>query len=570
MKMFRNTWQKLPVLLIALSLLLGLAACGQPTPTEAPSVEEPSGDVEEPAPAADEPVVVEPAEEEQVLRIAVQYHFDELSPLTGGGAPSCYLSIWWASPMYFDSAGEIHPYVFNSWESNDDFTVWTFGIDPDAVFSDGSPITAEDVKGTWDLTAVPTMRHQRVSLYFSNVVGFGDVTSGAATEMSGIVAKDASTIEVTLASPDPVYYQRIASVLISPAKASQIVDSDGNEILEWWHPKNGVLTTGPFMPETMDLDNQEVVFVRNPNFWLAEPILDKVIMTSVVDPQVAITMFQNDELDAIAEILAPNLTDAVGEAFLQGPVMARSQQFWLNWSKPPLDDINVRRALIMAVDPQGVFSAAFAEGGAPGIAVENLLGCLDMDVDYTTPTYDPEAAKAALAESSYGSADNLPTIYFVGISQSSHELAAQYIAEQWRQVLGIEQVEMKASYDDYSGPDQERIQIFRDDAGARFPDAVSFLMGIIHSSSGVAQGKMGGYSNPEVDRLLEEAYVLASDDPRRNELAMEAEQVFLEDYMFIPYFHHNLARNAMPWLENWEHNLDWQVVEPWKVSVTPH
>jgi peptide/nickel transport system substrate-binding protein len=547
--MFRKSWQKPIVLWIALCLLLALTACGQATPTETPSTEEPP--------------------EEQVLHIAVQYHFDELSPLHGGGAPAFWIGMWWASPMYFDRDGELHPYVFNEWENNDDYTVWTFHIDPSAVFSDGSPITADDVKGTWDLCAVPTTRHQRVSLFFANVVGYEDVTSGASTQMSGIVVKDASTVEVTLASPDPVYDQRIASALISPVKASQAVGPDGQEVQEWWHPKNGVLTTGPFMPETMDIDGQEVVFVRNPNFWIAEPKLDKVILTSVTDSQTLITMFQNGEMDAISELLTPTLKQDLGEEFIEGPLMPRTQAFWLDATKPPLDDINVRQALIFSVDQEEVFAVSFPEG--PGAPVKTLLDPFEgLDIDYEYYTYDPEAAKAALAESSYGSADNIPALYMVGISQASIELAAQYIAEQWRQVLGIEQVEMKASYDDYSGPDQERIQIFRDDAGARFPDVTSYLMGVIHSSSGVAQGKMGGYSNPEVDRLLEEAYVIPPSDPRRNELAIEAQEVFFEDYMFIPYFHFNLPRNAMPWVENWEQNLDWQVVEPWNVSIASH
>jgi peptide/nickel transport system substrate-binding protein len=225
--------------------------------------------------------------------------------------------------------------------------------------------------------------------------------------------------------------------------------------------------------------------------------------------------------------------------------------------------------LITSIDPVGVVQAAFPQG--PGQAVKTLLDAIPgLEADYEYYAYDPEAAKAALAASSYGSADNLPTIYFVGISAASHELAAQYIAEQWRQILGIQGVEMKGGMDEYSGPDQGRIQIFRDDTGSQFPDAVSYLKGTAYSGSGNAQGKMGGYTNTEVDRLLDEGAMIPPDDPQRNEMALEAQWLFFEDFMFIPYYNQNMPRTAMPWVLNWNKNMDWQVVEPWNVDLAEH
>ena len=547
-------------------MVASLVACA-PTPTEAPPVEEP---VKATEPPEAEVETEEPAaEEETVLRIAVGAAFNDLSPLRGGGHPVFWLSMWWASPMYYDSEGTLHAYVFSSWQANDDFTVWTFSIDPEAVFSDGSPITAQDVKATWDLCAVPTTKHQRVGLFFTGVEGYEEVINGDAKQMSGIVAVDDSTVEVTLKAPDPVFFKRVASNLIPPVKSSQAVGPDGEEVFEWWRPENGVVTSGPFMPISIDLDKSEAVFAKNPYFWMGEPKIDKVILTAVLDAQTAITLFQSGELDAINELFTPTLVDELGEEFVSGPMIPRGHQFWLDGSKEPTNDINVRKAMILSLDPDKVFEAAFPQG--PGQSVHQLLVAVEgVDPDYVWYEPDIQAAQDALAASSYGSAENLPKLFFVGISQASHELAAQYIAEQWRQNLGIEQVEMKAAFDEYSGPDQERIQIFRDDAGARFPDPVAYLMGTIHSSSGPAQRKMGGYCNPEVDRLLEEAATMSADDPERLELALQAHELYLEDYMFIPYYFQNIPRYAMPWVKNWSKNLDWQVVEPWNVFIEPH
>ena len=168
-----------------------------------------------------------------------------------------------------------------------------------------------------------------------------------------------------------------------------------------------------------------------------------------------------------------------------------------------MDDINVRKALIMSVNPEELALAAFPDG--PFTAATQILNKVPgVDPNFKKYPFDPEAAKAALAASKYKDASRLPKIMFVGISTPTHEAAAQYIAEQWRKILGIQGIEMKPAIETYSGPDQKSVQIFRDDVGTRVPDAVSYLMGSIYSKSGNARNKLGGYKNDKIDALLEE------------------------------------------------------------------
>ena len=126
---------------------------------------------------------------------------------------------------------------------------------------------------------------------------------------------------------------------------------------------------------------------------------------------------------------------------------------------------------------------------------------------------------------------------------------------------------MKPQFDDFSGPDKANIQIYRDDVGTRVPDIVSYLQGSISSTCGNAINKMGGYNNPEVDRLLNEAGVLGVDDPNRILLAQEANRLFREDWAFIPWDITPTSAFAMPWVENAGRNIDWQVVEPWSITI---
>lgn len=502
----------------------------------------------------------------QVLNIAHPTLTQSWSPLLGGGHAVRWQSLMWAAPMYFDKAGVLQPYVLSKAEPDAKFAVWTLTINPKAVFSDGSPITAADVKGTWDLCAVPATKHQRADLFLGGVQGFSEVTSGAKKAMSGIVIKDASTVVVTLSTSDPIFDQKIATALIPPVKISQVLDANGNEKNEWWHPKNKVVVSGPFMPQTIDLDQGIVTLVPNPKFFGPAPKLSKIVITSVNDASTATLMLQTGKMDAHTELITPTIIEDLGADFVAGPPLAKGQQFWFDATKAPMDDINVRKALLMCINPVDLAKAAFPLGPYT-VATQILNKVSGVDPAFTKYPYDPEGAKKALAASKYKEGRLLPKIMFVGISTPTHEAAAQYMAEQWRQILGVQAVEMKADLDTYSGPDQKSVQIFRDDVGTRVPDAVSYLLGSIHSSSGNARGKMGGYNNPKVDALLDEAKTKGVKDPGRNKGAQEAQRIFREDYMFIPYYYDVMSKWAMPWVMNFDKNDDWQVIEPWNVYI---
>ncbi|MGQ9599140.1 MAG: ABC transporter substrate-binding protein [Anaerolineae bacterium] len=538
---------------------VALAGC---RPTEAP----PSA-TEVPTVPAPTVAPTEAPKVEQILRMLHDRDERDWSPFRGGGGHTRMLSVWWTPPAYYDGDGKLHPALFAEWSSNSDFTVWTFKMRDDVKFSDGSPVTAQDVVATWNVMTLPSSQHQRIGLFMSGVVGFAEASTGAAKTMPGLVAKDDYTVEVTLTAPDPVYYMRIASNLISPAKASQCVGPNGEEIFEWWHPKNGVACSGPFVPEKMDMDMGEVVFVRNPHFFGPTPKLEKVTVLRVLDDAVCTTMLQNREADGHLSLLTPTAIDDLGADFLSGPMIPKGQHFWLHCKRKPTDDLNVRKALIMAINFDELFQVSFPKGpNAKATMILNAVPGAD-DPEYVPFPYDPDGARAALAASSYGSAENLPKIMFVGISFPAAEAAAQYIAEQWRQVLGIQSVEMKAQYDQYSGPDQEHVQIFRDDVATRFPDPVAYLQGSIHSKSSNAQNKMGGYANPEVDRLIDEAATKSPDDPERTNLAMKAQRLFREDWQFIPWYHETNGKMTMPWVKEHVLNMDWQRVEPWKIYI---
>jgi peptide/nickel transport system substrate-binding protein len=413
---------------------------------------------------------------------------------------------------------------------------------------------------------MPSTTNQRIDLVLSSVAGFDEVLSGTATELSGVAVTGERTVEVTLSRPDPIFFQKIANHLAPVVKVAQARDENGEEVFEWWHPDNGVLVTGPFKPVSMDLDAGEIAFEPNENFFGEAPKLARIEVRSIEDAVTATALLQSGEMDAHTELLTPTLVEDLGIDFISGPIIPKGQHFWLNVSRAPTDDPKVRQALIMAIDRDGLMAVTFPDG--PHEKADQVLNAVPgVDPAYEPVPFDPEAARQLLAESSYGGPEALPRIMIVGVSSPSSEAAAQYVAEQWRQNLGITAVEMKPQIDAYSGPDQASVQIFRDDVGSRVPDAVAYLTGVIHSGSGNAQNKLGGYADPEVDRLLDEGSVIPVDDPARDEAARAAQKIFRDAYAFIPWHYEAMSRWALPRVGGFDKNLDWQVVAPWAIEI---
>ncbi|WP_159585399.1 ABC transporter substrate-binding protein [Chelativorans xinjiangense] len=506
------------------------------------------------------------AQEEQVLKVAHPVFTMDWSPLRGGGHHFRWNSLWWAAPMYFDAESELQPYVFASWEPSEDAKTWTFKIADGAKFSDGSPITSADVKGSWELAAMPASKSQRVAQLLSGVEGYDAVVGGSASEIPGIATPDEGTVVVTLTAPDPVFHMRIANHIAPIVKASEARDESGNEVLDWYMPENGGSVSGPFKMTSVDLDAGTLVFEPNENFFGPAPKLTRVDITTVEDAVAATALLQAGDYNAHTELVTSTIIQDLGTEFSAGPIIPTGQHFWLNTSRAPFDDPKVREALILAVDRDGLFQATFPDG--PHKKADQIIFPVpgSDDSGFEPYPYDPERAKQLLAESSYGGPERLPKILIAGISSPARAVAGQYIAEQWRQNLGITAVEMKPSQDDF-GPEGSQVQVMRDDVGTRVPDAVAYLAGAIASSSSTATNKLGGYKNEKVDALLEEAATLPADDPERIAKAQEAQRLFREDYCFIPWYHEAMSRWALPSVKNIDKNLDWQVATPWAVEI---
>ena len=196
-------------------------------------------------------------------------------------------------------------------------------------------------------------------------------------------------------------------------------------------------------------------------------------------------------------------------------------------TQPPFDDVKVRQAFSMAFDRQKYIDVVLNGRALPAIGLYPP-GLPGFNIGLKGLPYDPAQARQLLAESKYGSADNLPPIVYTDAGIGSYvgaDVAA--LVQMWQQVLGVqitvENLEPNYYLDEvYAG---HHGQIIGGGWCADYPDPENFADVLFHSGS--AQNS-GGYSNPELDKLLEQARV-EQDVTKRIEMYQQAEQIIVND-----------------------------------------
>jgi peptide/nickel transport system substrate-binding protein len=474
-------------------------------------------------------------------------------------------------PLYFDVDLNLKPGTFESWESNDDATVWTFKIDPRAVWSDGTPITATDFKLSWEAQTDPDTSYTgRIKGYLGNVEGFWTAReAGGHADVSGLKVLDDRTLQATLETPDPAFHWRIATTHMNAVKGEHYWEYGSDGWAEFWLPEANPVYSGPFILTQYDPDLQTATLEPNPHWWMDEgPYLDKITFIFVTDQQTMAAMLLNDQADATLAKLGPEMADRLPDMFR--PIKSFGfNTFWLDQAVEPTNDKNVRKALALSVDWDAVFEATFLMGtGQPTKQIiDPDLPCKDEDASWYE--YDPEAARAALAASSYGSAENLPKLRITPRgSDVYNNRALEAAMEYWRDNLGITNIEFRQKPDEFGEENIDLINLSRDDVVIRFPDSAFYMWTAAHSAGGVASGGLlGGYVNPEIDAYLDEALTLSPDDPRRCELSLAAQELFMNDYLALTFGKKIMSLNARDYVKNYFKGPDVGVIEPWKIKL---
>ena len=397
----------------------------------------------------------------------------------------------------------------------------------------------------------------------------GDIHAHAvnALQAGGLLRQ--ARAEITHRADGQIARGMIANVLsdahLAIARAEDVLEHGFNE---FWKPENNPIVNGPFILTSFDADLQTAELTPNPEWWKEGPILEKVSFQFVPDQQIVGAMALNDQIDASLAAAPSVLRSAMPDYFRQFDAIGFNT-FWMQPTVEPTSDPKVREALIKSVDWSAIFQAAFpieGSGVMTAQTLDDIVTCQNPDA--TGYPFDVEGAQAALAESSYGSAENMPKLRVTRRgSNEFNNRALQAVIEFWRQNLGIENVEFQQDPNSF-GDDFDKINLSRDDVVIRFPDAATYMWAAGHSGGPVAGSSMlGGYKNEALEAAVDEALTLAPDDPRRCELALEAQAQYEGDYVIMHFGKPLRTANARAHVKEYYSGPDVSVIEPWKIYI---
>jgi oligopeptide transport system substrate-binding protein len=445
----------------------------------------------------------------------------------------------------FDETLTVTPALAQFWRASRDGLIWTFRLREGVKFHHGREMTADDV--IYSLTRIldPKIK-SGVSDLFLTVRGGREFREGRAMRVSGLVALDRYTVEVTLTEAFAPFVSLLA---VGHAK---IVP---REIAEREREAFGVnpVGTGPFKFAQWKR-GREIVLVANPHYFDGPPRLAQILYRVFPGEQFDL-MYDEFQKGHLEDTALPSrdyrrIVAAAGPSYFRRPLI--SVRFYgINTRVKPLDDRRIRQALAHAIDREVLVEEAFV---GRHVVARGILppGTQGFNPKLASYAYDPQKARELLIQAGYPGGYGLPPISLW--SSVKHEgIIREH--DQIRRHLEAVGVHAEFRYlTDWPAFSRTladgRFPVFLYAWNADIPDPDNFLFKLFHSRS---SRNFFGYANPVVDGLLVEARG-TSDLQRRVDLYRRAEQVILDDAPIIPIFHYTYERLFQPYVRSIEVN----------------
>jgi len=442
---------------------------------------------------------------------------------------------------YKYGTSEIEGVLAESWEASSDGLSWTFKLRSGTTFSDGSPVTADDVVYSFD-----------------RLVGIGKGPSGTlAGNYAGADAVDAQTVTVKLQKAIGAFPYMLPRVFIVNSKVVQAQVASEDPWAETWLYDHDA-GSGAFVLENWE-HGVETSMVKNTNYWDPEwPKIDRFIERLIPETATSRLLMENGEVDIMTIINIDDLPayQANPDIEVEESEGLSSIMIQMSTIVPPLDDVRIREAIALAFDYE-----AEVVGVWQGHAVQ-AQGPLSRRMNFhndTLPVYekDIDQAKALLAEAGYpGGGFEVEELVVQG---SARQLGAAQILQQGLAELGVTLKISEQSWSAMSArmadPNNPAQMVNWNDYPA-YPDPDASLWPLYHTSQQWTGWNITGYGSPETDALLETGRY--SSDPTEREAAYTAlQQRLFDDHVAIWLVNSTSLVVHRSWLKNFEYDPTW-------------
>ena len=305
----------------------------------------------------------------------------------------------------YDTALQLQPALAERWDVEDDGRRVIFHLRPSLTFSDGTPLTAEDVVGSW-LRIIDPARPSQLAALMIDVRGARDYLAGRNTDPAsvGLRANDLD-VEVELERPG-ADFPAIASAPLF-AVVPPAAWRDGQDAF-------GIDATVSGGYSVAAVSDDEITLVRNERYWAGPPAIETSRLVLDIDGRSAIAAFGAGDLD-YAEISAFDAPwvpydRALGPQLRATPTLAITY-IGIDTAQKPFDDVRLRQALGAAVDWERVVALGSFVGQVPAVSMvpPAIPGAGDGN---WLPVHDPDRARQLLADAGYPNGEGLPRIQF--------------------------------------------------------------------------------------------------------------------------------------------------------------
>jgi oligopeptide transport system substrate-binding protein len=444
----------------------------------------------------------------------------------------------------FDENLEPVPELAQRIEISADGLTYRVELRNDARFADGSQITAQDVVFSLTRALDPqTAADAGAALagpsYLADIVGADELIRGEASDLTGVRVIDDRTFEIELKAPRATFLMKLAS-----APAAIVDPDDVARGGEWWRDPNA---SGPYVVDVWEPE-EELQLYANEHYVGGVPDLRRVTFRLGPSAANAFNLYQADEIDVttvpipaidrVADEESPLLSELDVSPVLSTTYIA------FRTDVAPMDDPEIRRAVQLAFPRWKV--ADILLGGRQE-AANGLIppGTLGRDWPHAAPAQDLEAAREAIAESSYGSAENVPPITIYGASPFGSEALRDVLQRE----LGLTVEVLDVHWPQFNqGLSRKIFPAYELTWVADFPAPETFLWNLFASAS---PDNYSEYANPTYDALLDQAAATLDVDERAA-LYAEAESVLLGDNAVLPLSHDVRYTLMKPWVKGLE------------------
>lgn len=492
---------------------------------------------------ASEPQTIDPALNTSVDgAIMIQHFFEGLMKWADGGNPAT------------DKGNMNYAKLVNGQISSYDKTVnadgtvtYTFKIRPDAKWSDGKAVTADDFVYTWQRLADPATAADYCYM-IDMVQGYAEVNGGSADPSAlAVAAPDASTFQVTITYDCPYFLEVCAFPATFPVR-KDIVEANPDQ---WTTAGNSAnyISNGPYKLAEWVHDSYIKMIPNEYYYNVANLGPDSITFRLMADQNAMLAGYRSGDLQFIQDIPVDEVAGLLASGELNVVEYIGTYYVVYQTQKAPFDDWRVRKAFTLAIDSPYIVEQITQSGQVPasGFVPAGIYDADPSGSDFRTvggdyweiPVTDEiyaknvAEAKQLLAEAGYPNGEGFPVVTYLYNTNDAHKAIGEALQQMWQKELGVtvqlQNQEWNAFLETRKNGDY---QVARNGWIADYNDPISFLdMWMTGGGNNDAQ-----YSDPEYDAAVAEAK--ASADPAVRMAAMhKAEDIIMgRDWALGPIY----------------------------------